>query len=664
MSVDVAATPSERVGLVDAYRQMLTIRALEESVLTLRREDVFLGSTHLCVGQEAPPVAFVAALGDDDRVLATYRGHGWALACGVPPAALLAEVLQRSTGTNGGRGGSAYLSAPKFRFLGENSIVGAGLPLANGVAMAAKYQETGGVTVVSFGDGATNQGAAHEAIVFAVARELPVIFVCENNYWSEMTPIADTVPKTTLVDRARGYGLRAVNVDGCDVAEVAQVAHEVVQRVRRGEGPTFVEVVVPRLLGHYNADIEHYRDEADREAHRARDVIPATRARILHDRLLTEEQVEMLESDVRVVMSHAVEEALGAPVPDPTTARDHVIGLGPVHSPGPLPAVGQALAYGLAANRALSTELRNRPNVIMFGEDIAIPGGTFGVTRNLRKEFGDRVFDTPISEAAILGAAVGASIQDMRPVVEIMWMDFLYVAFDQLMNQAANVRYLSRGEMTAPMVVRMQQGAAPGSCAQHAQSLEGLLAHVPGIKVGLPATAHDAYAMLRAAVADDDPVVIIESRELYLTTGLVDLDAPVERVGGARLRREGNDAVIVSWGRMINEALAASDALAQQGVSAAVLDLRWLAPLDVEAIGTALRAAGGRVVVAHEANVTGGFGAEIVARIVERFFSELHAPVRRVGAPDVRIPASPILRDALIPQMAELVDAVHETLRV
>ena len=300
-------------------------------------------------------------------------------------------------------------------------------------------------------------------------------------------------------------------------------------------------------------------------------------------------------------------------------------------------------------NRALVEELESRPEVLVFGEDVGAAGGIFGVTRGLQKRFGShRVFDTPISESAILGAAVGASLEGLRPVVEVMWADFLLVALDQLVNQAANVRYVTSGRASAPLVVRTQQGATPGSCAQHSQSLEALLAHIPGLRVGLPATAQDAYSMLRAAVADDDPCVIIESRALYQLEGEVD-PGQIEPVGGARLRRTGDDAVIITWGTMMHRALEAASLLADEGIGVGVLDLRWLAPLDVAAIAAAVRAANGRVIVAHEANLTGGFGAEVAAQIAEHLLYELDAPVIRVGTPDVRMPASPILQAALIP---------------
>ncbi len=655
-------TVSTTLDLHAYLLQMMTIREAEMKVLDLRTQDAIAGSTHPCVGQEVVPVAVVGQLGPNDRVLATYRGHGWALACGVPLTSFFAELLGRETGVNGGRGGSAYFTAPRYRFVGENSIVGAGLPIANGVAMGLEYAGRGGVAVTSFGDGATNQGASHEALVFALARNLPVLFVCENNDWSEMTPITETVPRATLRDRASGYGMPAVTVDGNDVDALVSATQEAVQRARSGGGPTFLEVCVPRILGHYNADIEHYRSAEDKQQHADRDPIDTLAARMVADGLFTADDVEAMWTQARTEVEQAAAIALASPQPDPSTATMHVVAESPSTTVPPLPSEGKELAFGIAANRALSLALEQHPEVVMFGEDIGTAGGTFGVTRNLRKTFGERVFDTPIAEASILGAAVGASITGMRPVVEIMWSDFLMVAFDQLVNQAANVRYISRGEVAAPMVVRMQQGITPGSCAQHSQSLEALIAHIPGLKVGLPSTPDDAFAMLRAAIEDPDPVIVIESRALYLDKGLVDLEAPVQRVGGARLRRSGSDALVVTWGRVTKFALEAADQLADDGVEVAVLDLRWLAPLDMTSVVAAVEATQGPILVAHEANLTGGFGGEIAARISEACFGHLTGPVRRIGLPDTRVASAPVLQQAIMPSASRIADEVRAAL--
>ncbi|MGN6127407.1 MAG: transketolase C-terminal domain-containing protein, partial [Humibacter sp.] len=426
-----------------------------------------------------------------------------------------------------------------------------------------------------------------------------------------------------------------------------------IERLRAGGGPEFLEIRVPRILGHYNGDLQLYRSDADKQEHLDRDPV----AYEIAASGLTAHEVEAVRAEVEAEVQEALAWAEASPLADVATAADHVIGAVATPAVAPLPAVGKELAYGLAVNRALGVELEERPEVVLFGEDIAIPGGTFGVTRNLRKNFGERVFDTPISETAILGAAVGASIQGLRPVVEIMWSDFMLVAFDQLVNQAANVRYISEGRVTAPLVVRTQQGVTPGSCAQHSQSLEALLAHIPGLRVGMPSTAADAYAMTRAAVAAEDPVILIESRPLYLDKGIVDLDAPVEAVGGARTRRSGSDVLIVTWGRMCDVALEAADELATQALDATVLDLRWLSPLDDAAIARAVADNGGRVVIAHEANLTGGFGAEIAARIASDHFAQLTAPIERVGLPDVRVPSAPALQAAVLPSASHIRDA-------
>ncbi len=657
-------TTGSRLDLVSAYRRMLTIRRFEEQVLALRLSDEVAGSVHLCGGQEAIPVGALAALEPDDRVMATYRGHGWAVACEIPLVALFAEILGRATGTNGGRGGSAYLSSPEHRFLGENSIVGAGLPIANGVGLAAQLSDSGRVVIVSFGDGATSQGATHEALVMAVARTLPVVFVCENNDWSEMTPIAAIAPLRDLADRAPAYGMPGTTVDGTDPSSVAAAITVAAERARRGEGPSFVECKTVRLMAHYHADVEHYRDRVEREASVLRDPLPLLRHRLLEDGVVDERSIVELEGAVADDVLMASERALAEPLPDPATATAHVCSHSRAEDvPAPRTVDGPSLTIAAALNEALRRELAESPEVIVFGEDIAIPGGVFGITRRLHKEFGgDRVFDTPIAEAAILGAALGAAQEGFRPIVEVMYSDFLLVALDQLVNQAANVRYLHSGRRSAPLVVRCQQGATPGSCAQHSQSLEAVLAHIPGLKVGMASNPHDAYAMLRAAVHDPDPVVVIESRALYAVEGPVDTEAPLEAVGGARLRRQGTDVLIVTWGRMVIEAAAAAEELAEAGIDAAVLDLRWLSPLDDRALMT-LSKEMQRVLVVHEANLTGGFGAEVAALVAENAFEELVAPVMRLATPDVRMPAAPVLQNALLPSRTTIGDAVRTLVR-
>lgn len=317
--------------------------------------------------------------------------------------------------------------------------------------------------------------------------------------------------------------------------------------------------------------------------------------------------------------------------------------------------------YLQAVNEALRWALAEYPEALFFGEDIALPGGVFGASKGLQDEFGERVFDMPISEAAILGGAVGAAMRGRRPIVEIMFADFFFVALDQLFNQAANVRYTSRGRYTCPITVRSQQAAMPGACAQHTQSVEGFLAHCPGLRVGLPSNPQDAYEMLRAAVTSDDPTIVLESRALYQTKAEVSLSGEVEEIGGARVVREGGDLTIVTWSRMVHEAEAAAATLSDRGVHAEVIDLRWLSPLDFDTVLRSVEKTS-RLVIAHEANRSGGFGAEVAARVSEEGLWSLEAPIERVATPDVRIPAAPVLQRAVIPSVETIVAAVDRSL--
>lgn len=318
------------------------------------------------------------------------------------------------------------------------------------------------------------------------------------------------------------------------------------------------------------------------------------------------------------------------------------------------------LTYGAAATAALRRALTEFPEALYFGEDVGKQGGIFGTTKGLQKDFGiERVFDTPISETAMIGTAVGAAMTGRRPIVEIMWIDFSLVAVDQIVNQAANVRYVSGGRYHAPMTIRTQQGALPGSCAQHSQNLEALYTHVPGIYVGLPATGADAYSMLLAAIACDDPVLIIENRGLYFgTEHAVTVGAPIECIGGAEVMRPGEDVTVVTWSAMLGKVLEAAERVASHARSVEVINARWLNPFDWDALFASVKRTR-RLLVVHEANLTGGFGAEIAARTSERFFGELAAPVRRLGVPDCRIPAAPHLQAALIPQVDDIVRAIE-----
>jgi 2-oxoisovalerate dehydrogenase E1 component len=634
---------------IRALKRMLFIRAFERRCLDLSRNSPpqVMGSIHLCAGQEAVPVG------------------AWALESGIPAVDLLAEICHRATGINGGRAGSAMVMSTAHRFLGENSIVGAGVPIACGSALASVVQGDGAVTIVSFGDGATSQGAFHEGLVFAVARNLPVIFVCENNGWSELSNTHEVLRTQHFSERVTGYGMSAVTVDGTDPLAVHMAVRIAAEDARKGHGPTFVECNVPRLWGHYNRDIQHYRSSEDKALAESQDPITNFGTRLIAIGVLLEPELHRMRDAVEEELNRVTEHVLASAHPDPTTATLHVV-LSP-YTVVPVSAVSvepRELTYVQAVNEALRAELVANPQTIVYGEDVGASGGIFAASRNLQRDFGaQRVFDTPISEAAILGSAVGAALCGMRPIVEIMWGDFLMVALDQLVNQAANVRYITEGKTNVPMVVRFQQGATPGSCPQHSQCLEALLAHIPGLRVGLPATPQDAYDMIRAAANDPDPCVIIESRSLYQTKGLVRLNDKPAPIGGAKVLCKGGDGGIICWATTVAPALEAAAALKAFGKHIGVLDLRWLSPLNDDEIKIFVEDSNGRIIIVHEANTTGGFGAEVVARIAESGI-RLQSLIRRLGAADCRIPAASILQSAVLPTTEEIIEALRAMLEI
>jgi acetoin:2,6-dichlorophenolindophenol oxidoreductase subunit beta len=327
-----------------------------------------------------------------------------------------------------------------------------------------------------------------------------------------------------------------------------------------------------------------------------------------------------------------------------------------------LPATEVTMSYAQAINLALAEEMERDDTVVLFGEDVGAYGGVFGVTRGLQSRFGPlRVRDTPISETGFLGCAVGAALCGLRPVVEVMFVDFTLVAMDQIVNQAAKLPYISGGQVRVPLVIRTQQGARAGTAAQHSQCLEAFFAHVPGLRVVAPATPRDARGLLRAAIRSDDPVVFLEHKALYTTSGSVPIAEEIIPIGQANIVRSGNDATVITYAAMLPTVLTAVQTLADEGISVEVIDLRSLAPLDSITIVKSVRRTN-RALVVHEAWKRGGFGAELASTIQELAFDYLDAPIRRVGAHDTPKPFSPSLASAYLPDAARVITALRATL--
>jgi 2-oxoisovalerate dehydrogenase E1 component len=661
LSITSHAPPDRRAALstddlLALYRSMLRIRLFEERAATLYQQGHIPGFLHLSVGQEAVPAGTCFALGPDDVITSTHRGHGHVLAKGLDLGGAFAELFGRESGSCRGRGGSMHIADPSLGIFGANGIVGAGVPIAVGAATAAALRADGRVAVAFFGDGAVSTGAFHEGATLAGAWQVPVVLMCENNQFSEFTATTTPDGGSAFEHRARAYGLDFARLDGNDVVDVALAMRDIVAGLRAGGPPVLVEAATFRVRGHYEGDQQRYRDpELDRRW-LARD--PLDRAR---DDLLARSvsDLDAIGAAVRAEIDEAVGWALGQAEPAPRTLADFATPAPASAVETPLPAGAEPIRMSRAVRAALRHELAADPRVFLAGIDVGAGGNVFGLTRGLLEEFPGRVRDTPIAETAIIGMGVGAAMAGLRPVVEIMYSDFMAVCFDQIINQAAKLPYMTGGRVRVPVTVRTQFGAGRSSGAQHSQSLEAMLAHVPGLAVVMPSTPADAYGLLRSAIAYDGPVIVIEHRLLYEKSGPGFTEDHFVPIGKAAVRRAGADVTIVSYSRMAAESLAAAGRLAQDGIDAEVIDLRTIAPLDWGTVAASF-AKTNRMVIAHEAVTDFGVGAEIAARAVDAGFWSIDAPVLRVGAPPTPAPYAPALERAWVPTGIQVEAAVRQ----
>ena len=671
---------------LDLLRQMWEIRFFEEKVYDLLGRNLIKGASHLYAGEEAVAVGAISVLRHDDLITSTHRGHGHCHARGAAWARddtsrqehlnrMMAELCGRTTGYCLGRGGSMHIADVERGNLGATGIVGGNIPVATGAGLAQKINGSGRVVVCFFGEGAANTGNFHESLNMASLWKLPVVYVVENNLYGMSVPYEKATAKLEVADRACAYGIPGQVIDGMDVLAVRHAVAQAVEMARAGDGPSLIQCQTYRWYGHSRSDPRKYRTKEEEAAWRERDPIPSFARRLQQAGLASTAELQDVESLARREIEAATEFAFGSPFPSPEELEQHVFA----------PFVWTSadfqrerelrqrcregtkgtrkIRYWQAIQEALREEMKRDPRVFLMGEDIGLYGGAYGATRDLFEEFGgERVRDTPISEATIGGAAVGAAMAGLRPVAEIMYVDFTPLAMDQIANQGAKNRYMFGGKTTVPIVIRTEGGAGRSIAAHHSQSLEALWVHFPGIYVVMPSTPFDAKGLLKAAIRDDNPVMFIEHKMLYGLEGYVPEEDYVIPYGVADVKRSGTDVTLVTYSRMVHRALEASERLAREGIQVEVIDLRSLKPLDMATVAESVRKTG-RALCLSEGYRTGGFAAELAARINEELFEWLDAPVARLCAADVPIPMSEPLEDAAIPNPEAVVSALRAVLK-
>ena len=659
-----APTLPDRAELLRLYEQMVLLRQFELAAQARYKAGEMPGFIHLYIGEEAVAVGVCAHLDDADWITSTHRGHGHALAKGLPPAALMAELYAKATGCCGGRGGSMHLYDPQHGVLGTNGIVGGGIPHAVGAALSARTRGTQGIAAAFFGDGAVNHGAFHESLNFAGAQQAGVLFVCENNLYATATPLNQVTRNAEIATRAAAYGVPGVAVDGNDVLAVWSAARTAVARARTGGGPTLIEAKTYRVVGHHEGDplTGVYRSQEELDAWKLRDPIQTFRRRLTGE-LNAAQPAELDAIDARVlaVVTDAVEFARQSPEPDPATVHAHCWSEAinpprPAAKPNPRT---ETQGWLDAVRDGIAEEMRRDPHLLYFGEGIGQRGGSFAHTKGLWQEFGaGRVIDTPICELGFTGAAIGASATGCRSVADLMFVDFLFETGGQIPLQAAKLRYMSNGAMAVPVVVRAPCGAVKSAGPQHSGTYHAMWAHLPGLIVALPSNPADAKGLMKSALRGANPVLFLEPKALFSSKGEVPVGEHLVPFGVARIARAGADLTVVAAGRMVSLALEAAEILARDGVDCEVIDLRTIVPLDVEAITTSLEKTH-RLLVVDEGYAAFGLGAEIAATVGELAFDALDAPVGRLHLEPVPHPFNPQLEAAVLPSAAKIVAAAQ-----
>ena len=683
-----------RDELLQLYRTMLLSRRLDDKELQLKTQSkIFFQISG--AGHEAILVAAGMQLEPGhDWFFPYYRDRALCLALGVTPyEMLLAAVGAKVDPASGGRQMPAHWSKPDLHLVSGSSAVttqclhAVGCAEANqfyrrfpDIAVRAGACSEGDVVYVSLGDGSTSEGEFWESLNTACTRRLPVVFLVEDNGYAISVPVEIQTPGGDIARLVSAFpGLEVISVDGTDALASYAAMHRALAYARSGRGPVLVRASVVRLYSHSQSDDERqYKSAAERDEERARDPLDRFSAFLTREQLGDDITLSRIANEVDDEVQDAADRALAAAAPKQSTVLDYLYSpdVDPTSDEFDVPGTpeGDPITMVAAINRTLKDEMTRTPRLVVFGEDVADcsraealstvqgKGGVFKATLGLQRAFGrERVFNSPLAEANIVGRAIGMAVRGLKPVVEIQFFDYIWPAMMQIRNELTMLRYRSNNGYSCPVVIRAPIGGyVRGGALYHSQSGESIFAHCPGLRIVYPSNAADAAGLLRTAIRCDDPVLFLEHKHLYRQTYSKSIYyGPDHQVpfGRASVRRDGTAVVVITWGALVQRTLLAAEQAAQRGISVKVIDLRTLAPYDWTAIAEAVSQTS-RVVVAHEDQLTCGFGAELAARIADELFEFLDAPVKRVGALDCPVAYHPDLEEAILPQTDDVLQAI------
>jgi 2-oxoisovalerate dehydrogenase E1 component len=653
---------------------MVKIRRCEEQLARSHQRGLIHGACHTYVGQEAVAAGVCAHLQRDDVVFSTHRGHGHALAKGVSPRQLFAELFGRATGCSGGRGGSMHLFAPEVGILGTSGIVGPCILQAAGAGYSFKLLRSEHVAVAFFGDGAVNNGAFHEGLNMASIWKLPALFVCENNQFATEVAFSYAAGNPSVACRGASYGIPGVEVDGNDVRAVYDAAEQAVLRARCGDGPTLIECRTYRTRPHAEGMGDYsYRTRAEVEAWRARCPILRFRGAIIEEAIGQAAELDAIEAAIDAEIQDALQFAETSPWPKAETAARFVfaesrkastdLDRSRIEGIAEEPVARAALreiSFMEATLEALSEEMARNPAIFVMGEGIGKRGGNFKSTVGLYDLYGPaRLCDTPISERGFVGLGCGAAMTGTRPVIDFMFADFVLDSIGEIVNQIAKIQYMSSGRLTMPILLRGCIGIGHSAATHHSGSYYPTYAHFPGLRVVVPSTPYDAKGLLKRALRSFDPVIFLEPRELLAVKGPVPEEDYEIEFGRASLVRSGRDITVVALALMVHHTLKVCERLEQEGIKIELIDPRTVAPLDIETIRRSV-AKTGRLLIVDETFAPCGIGAEIAAALADLGFDDLDAPIRRLNGSFTPTPYSPSLEAAVVPNPDTIAQAIRD----
>jgi 2-oxoisovalerate dehydrogenase E1 component len=665
---DVLTDPNRRIVpdavIKELFQKMLGVYYIEErlKILTRQGKISFLASTR---GHEKVQVGTVMLMKPGyDWFFPYYREKAIAYALGMPVKDIFLHMLSREGDpSSNGRNMPEHFSSRDLHLVSQTACTGTQYLPAVGMAKALRKDGSDAIVYVSSGEGATSEGEFFEAVNWATREELPVLFVIQNNGYAISVP-QHTQTSAEIHRLAAAFGMPSYHVDGTWYETMYQLIPGLIKRIRDGGGPMLIEGQVVRLESHSSSDDQSkYRSQEEMARARERDPIVQTQQYLLRHHIMTQDEIEKMRAGIQAEVDKAADEAELAPQPEPgrITTRIYSDRTPFFEEKAPTYVSEDTISMVEALNRGLREEMERNSKIVMWGEDIADPkGGVFGVTRGLTNQFPDRVQNSPLAEASIVGVAGGMAIGGYKPIVEIQFADYSWPGFMQMRNEIPTLRWRSNGAWSDPVIVRMACGGRIKGGPFHSQCVESIYAHTPGWYIVFPSNAEDAKGLIKTAARCDDPVLFLEHKRLYRHISAKSREPNADYLipfGKGKVKREGNAATIVTWGATVYTALEIADEFDLE-----VIDLRTIIPMDEELVFNSVQKTN-RVLVLHEDSVTIGWGAEVVARIAANCFDHLDAPIIRVGAKDSFVASAVSLEEEVLPSVEDLRGEVTKLLK-